>query len=282
MRPLDLALAGAGRSHAALHRRARWLPALTVVALFLLSLLPVLIVGSTKQPNDVSLKDLQSENVPAGASWFRLRGDLRDVPAASPYTYTLHDLTDDSRAVTVVSDSPLPTGHIEITGRQDGPSQRGTFLSIQADVPTEPVRHDPWLLYAIPAVIAIVIVVGWLRGYPVKRRDGGTTAAVDQLHPGERLAATWGGWIASETHGLDAMSACQVEVACDPDVCTMTIADADGVRTVPHRRASPKRRIRLCWTSGVRHGLDLHAPAADLVLTFDSEIERDRFARSIG
>jgi hypothetical protein len=282
MTPLDLALAGAGRSYATLHRRARWLPAAVVAGLFVLSLVPLLIVGSTKQPNDVSLKDLETQNLPAGASWFRLQGDLREEPSASPYTYTLHDLTDDSRAVTVVSASPLQTGHVEITGRQDGPSLRGTFLSIQADVPTEPVRHDPWLLFAIPAVIAIVIVIGRLRGYPVKRRDGGSATVVDQLHPGERLPATWGGWISNEAHDLDAMSPCQVEVACDADTCAMTITDVDGVRTVPHRRASPKRRIRLCWTSGVRPGLELHAPAADLVLAFDSVAERDRFARSIG
>lgn len=282
MTPLDLALAGAGRSYATLHRRARWLPAVVVVALLVVSLIPVLIVGSTKQPNDVSLKDLESENLPAGASWFRLQGDLREEPSASPFTYTLHDLSDDTRAVTVVSDAPLATGHVEITGRQDGPSLHGTFLSIQADVPTEPVRHDPWLLFAIPAVLAIVIIAGWVRGYPVKRRDSGSTAAVDQLHPGERITATWGGWISSEAHRLDAMVPCEVEVSCDSDVCTMTITDTDGVRTVPHRRASPKRRIRLCWTSGVRHGLDLHAPAADLVLAFDSEVDRDRFARSIG
>lgn len=282
MTPLDLPLAGSGRTYAALHRRARWLPGVVVVALVLLSLVPILIVGSTKQPNDVSLKDLETQNLPAGASWFRLQGDLREEPSASPYTYTLHDLTDDTRAVTVVSVVPLPTGQVEITGRQDGPSLHGTFLSIQADVPTEPVRHDPWLLFAIPAIVAGAIAVGWLRGYPVKRRDEGSTAAVDQLHPGERLKATWGGWISNEAHALDAMAACEVEVSCDSDVCSMTITDGDGVRAVPHRRASPKRRIRLCWTSGVRHGLDLHAPAADLVLAFDSEVDRDRFARSIG
>ena len=49
----------------------------------------------------------------------------------------------------------------------------------------------------------------------------------------------------------------------------------------PTHPLATKRRIRLCWTSGVRHGLDLHAPAADLVLAFDSEADRDRFARSI-
>ena len=74
MSPLDLALAGAGRTYAALHRRGRWLPAVVVVGLVLLSLIPVLIVGSTKQPNDVSLKDLESENLPAGAVLVPARG----------------------------------------------------------------------------------------------------------------------------------------------------------------------------------------------------------------
>ena len=282
MTPIDLALAGAGRSYAALHRRARWVPAVVVAGLLLLSLIPVLIVGSTKQPNEVSLTDLETQNLPAGATWFRLEGDLRDAPGASPFTYTLHDPADDARAVTVVADTALPTGHIQVTGRQDGPSQRGTFLSIRADIPTEPVRHDPWLLFAIPAVLAGVIVVGRIRGYPVVRRDGGATAVVDQLHPGERLSGHWGGWVGRERHDLDAMSPCTLEVACDSDVCTMTIADADGVRTVPHRRTSPKRRIRLCRTSGVQYGLDLHAPAADLILAFETAVDRDRFARSIG
>ena len=282
MTPIDLALAGAGRSYAALHRRARWLPTVAIGGLVLLSLIPVVIVGSTKQPNDVSLRQLEIQDLPAGATWFRLEGDLREVPGASPYTYTLHDLGDDDRAVTVVADTPLATGHVQLTGRQDGPSLQGTFLSIQADVPTEPVRHDPWLLFAIPAILAAYIVFGGVRGYPVLRRDGGSTTVVDQLHPGERLSAHWGGWVGSQSHGLDAMAPCSLEVSCDADVCSMIIVDADGERTVPHRRASPKRRIRLCRTSGVQHGLDLHAPAADLVLAFESAADRDRFARSIG
>ena len=282
MTPIDLGLAGAGRIYVALRRRARWLPAVVITLLSLLSLSSVVIVASTKQPSEVTLKDLQTENVPAGTSWFRLDGDLREAPGASPFTYTLHDPGDDSRAVTVQADVPLPTGRTQVTGRQDGVSLLGTFLSIRADVPTEPVRHDPWPLFALPAVLAGVILVGRIRGYPIVRRDGGTTAVVDQLRPGERLSARWGGWIGSERHDLDAMSPCTLEVECDSFACTMTISDAAGVRAVPHRRASPKRRIRLCRTSGAQHGLDLHAPAGDLILAFDSVVDRDRFARSIG
>jgi hypothetical protein len=282
MTPIDLALAGAGKTYAELHRRARWAPAAVVAALVLLSLLPVLIVGSTKQPNQISLADLAAQRIPAGATWFRLDGDLRKASGAGPFVYTLHDLGDDALAVTVVADAALPTGHVQVTGHQSGAPLQGTFLSIQADVPTEPARHDPWLLFSIPALLAIPIVVGGLRGYPVVRRDGESSAVVAPLGPGERLSGYWGGWIGNERHEIDAMSACSIEVTCDPDVCRMTITDADGVRTVPHRRESPKRRIRFCRTSGLQHGLDLHAPVADLLLAFDEAADRDRFAASIG
>lgn len=282
MTPIDLGLAIAGRSYAVLHRRWRWAPVLVVAGLLVISIIPVLIVGSTKQPNPVSIQDFQNQNLPAGATWFRLEGDLREAPGAAPYTYTLHDLSDDSRAITVVATGPLQTGHVQITGRPDGPWLPGTFLSIQADIPTEPARHDPWILFAIPALLTIPILVGWIRGYPVRRREDPSSAAVDQLRSGERLAARWAGWIGNERHDFDAMSPCTLAVACDADVCQVTVADAHGEHTVTHQRASPNRRIRLCRTSGVEHALEVHAPAADLFLVFDDVKSRDRFARSIG
>jgi hypothetical protein len=171
MTPIDLGLAIAGRSYAVLHRRARWAPAVVAVGFVVMSIIPVIIVGSTKQPNPVSIEDFQNQNLPAGADWFRLEGDLREAPGAPPFTYTLHDLTDDSVAVTVVATAALPTGHVQVTGRPDGPWLPGTFLSIQADVPIEPARHDPWILYAIPALLAIPILVGGIRRYPVLRRE---------------------------------------------------------------------------------------------------------------
>ena len=106
MTPIDLGLAIAGRSYAVLYRPARWLPIVVVAGLLVVSMIPVLIVGSTKQPNPVSIEDFQNQNLPAGASWFRLEGDLREAPGAAPYTYTLHDLSDDSRAITVVATAP--------------------------------------------------------------------------------------------------------------------------------------------------------------------------------
>ena len=266
MTPIDLGLAIAGRSYAVLHARWRWAPVLAVAGLLVVSIIPVLIVGSTKQPNPVSIQDFQNQNLPAGASWFRLEGDL----------------SDDSRAITVVATGPLQTGHVQITGRPDGPWLPGTYLSIQADIPTEPARHDPWILFAIPALLTIPILVGWFRGYPVRRREDPSSAAVDQLRSGERIAARWAGWIGNERHDFDAMSPCTLAVACDAEVCQVTVADAHGEHTVTHQRASPNRRIRLCRTSGVEHALEVHAPAADLFLVFDDVKSRDRFARSIG
>jgi hypothetical protein len=282
MRPIDFGLAIAGRSYDVLRRRSRWVPVVVVAGLLLVSIVPVLIVGSTKQPNPISIEDFQNSNLPPGATWFRFEGDLREAPGAAPYTYTLHDLSDDSRAITVVATAPLQTGHVQITGRPDGPWLPDTFLSIQADIPTEPARHDPWLLYAVPTLLAVVIVVGAVRGYPVLRREGASSAVVDQLYPGERLAARWAGWIGNERHDFDAMSPCTLAVTCDADVCQVTVADAHGEHTVTHQRASPNRRIRLCRTSGVEHAIEVHAPAADLFLVFDDVKSRDRFARSIG
>ena len=282
MTPIDLGLAIAGRSYAALHRARGGCRSWSWPACCWYRSSPSSSSGPRSNRTPSRSRTSRTQNLPPGATWFRLEGDLREAPGAAPYTYTLHDLSDDSRALTVVATAPLQTGHVEITGRPDGPWLPGTFLSIQADIPTEPARHDPWLLYALPTVLAVVIVVGAVRGYPVLRREGASSAVVDQLHPGERLAARWSGWIGNERHDFDAMSPCKLEVACDPDVCLLTVADANGDRTVTHQRASPNRRIRLCRTSGVEHALEVHAPAADLFLVFDDVKSRDRFARSIG
>ena len=284
MRPVDLALASAGRSYATLHRRRRWLPAAAVAGLVLLSLIPVLIVGSTKQPTDISLADLQANRLPAATSWFRVEGELREAEGGigADHAYTLHDSGDDQRAATIYSSAPLPTGHVELTGHQSGSPVRGTFIAMQADVPTEPARHDPWLLFAIPALLAVPIVAGWALGYPVMRRDRPARTEAAALAPGERFTARWGGWVGNERVDLADVVPCSIEVDCDADVCRMTITDANGVRTVPHRRASPKKRMRLCWTNRCEPGLELHASAADLVLVFDDAATRDRFAVSIG
>jgi hypothetical protein len=70
-------------------------------------------------------------------------------------------------------------------------------------------------------------------------------------------------------------------VAPDVDVCRLTITDDGTVRTVSTRRASPKQRLRLCWTGSTRPALQVHAPSADLLISLETAADRDRLAASL-
>lgn len=276
---LDRVLAAAGLFYSALRRRGRWAPRLAVAGLMILTLVPVVVIGSTKQPTAISLADFQTNQIPSLTSWFRFDGDLRPASSDAPYTYTLHDPTDDARAITVVADAPLETGRTEVTGRVGTQSSlRGTFQTIEADVPTEPVRHDPWFLYGVPGILAGALVVGSALGYPIVRPDSPATTRTVPLRPGERLSGRWAGWIGNERVALAEMSPCTVAVSGDETVSRLTLTDPHGERTVPLRRAAPKRAIRICRTSGCKPGLELRAQAADVVLVFDDAATRDWLA----
>ena len=54
--------------------RWRWAPVLVVAGLLVVSIIPVLIVGSTKQPNPVSIEDFQNQNLPRGCDLVSSRG----------------------------------------------------------------------------------------------------------------------------------------------------------------------------------------------------------------
>lgn len=283
MRVFDRPLAIAGRLAAAIGRRARWAQWAVVLGLVTLSLIPVMIVGSTPQPADISFEDLQAKRIPAMTTWFRLEGDLRAVPDPSQYLYTLHDLRNDALAVTVVSDARLATGHTQVTGRISGMlSVTGTFATIRADVPTEPARHDPWLPFSLPTLLAVLVLVGMRVGYPVVRRDPPARSRPVPLGPSEPLPARWSGWIGNDSVPLERMRPCTIAVAEDIDVCQLTITDAGSTRMVSARRASPKQTMRICWTDRCRPALQIHAPSADLVIALDDSSDRDRLAAALG
>lgn len=278
----DRATAVAARLWAALHRRAPWAPWAVVGGLVVVSLIPILIVGSTAQPTDISFADLEAQRIPAMTSWFRLEGDLRKVPDDTHYIYTLHDPLDDTRAVTVAADSPLATGHTQVTGRISSESSvAGSFQTIQADVPTEPARHDPWLLFSLPAILAVLLLVGMRSGYPVARRDPPARSRALPLGPDESLPARWSGRIGNEWVTLDRMRPCMIAVVPDLDVRRVTIDDAGIMRTMSTRGASTRKRLRICWTGGCRPAVEIHGTSADLLVTLDNGDDRDRLAASL-
>ena len=144
-----------------------------------------------------------------------------------------------------------------------------------------PARHDPWPVFALPAVAALGLLVGRRAGYPVARRDPAPAAPARALAPDERLSAWWSGRITTEVTTLDAMRPCSIVVVQEDDICRLTIDEAGTLRTVPVRRAAFRKRIRICRTSGCSPALEVHGPRGDLTLVFEGRDQRDRLAASL-
>jgi hypothetical protein len=285
---VDRVLTVLGRPVAALTTRSEWAPRVAVLGLLVLSVAPMLIVGATPEPSDISYEDLQAGQLPPMTTWLRLKGDLQVVPEdpsytfTYPYTYTLRDTSGPGLAVTVVATAPLPTGRGEVTGRVSGAlSVAGTFASIAADVPTKPGRQDPWLLFSLPAVVAIGTIVGIRAGYPVIRRERRPAARPVARPPGATIGAQLSGRIGTQEVPLDGMLSCTLAVAGDADTCDLIITDGGTTRTVTVRRGALNRRLRICRTGGCQPALEIHAPTADLMIAFANRVDRDRLAASL-
>jgi hypothetical protein len=288
MTPVDGVLVAAGRAYSALSGagRSTTRARLTMVALVLLSVLTLVGISLITTPSETTFDDLQAGRY-RGLGWLRLSGDLRDAGRddSGRYVYTLHDPTDESIAVTVYAPTPLPTGFTDVTGQaRTDEALPGTFDTFHADAITEPARHDPWLLIALPALIALFLAAGARVGYPVVRRqDRSATGRTGQgaLAPGDTLAARWSGRLGGEERGLDDARDCTVAVAGEADVASVTVVHEQGSRTLVVRRSSPKALGRICRVRGCTPHLEIHAPSADVILEFASAADRDRLAAAL-
>ncbi len=287
MTVIDLALAVAGRSHALVSRggRSSGRARLLVVALFVLPAIALVIIGLTPIPLERTFEELRDGLYPERTSWLRLEGDLQpaDVTSEGYEAYILRDPTNDELAVTILAPGPLSTGHVEVTGHPlGGVRAPGTFEAFYADPVTEPARHDPWLLIALPALIGLGLLLGERIGYPVMRgesRKGPLAAA--PLRPGEEMTARWSGRIGSEELLSGEARSCSVAVEDEGEVALVRVRDEDGARQVPVRRATPKVVGRVCRTNGCRPGVEVHGTSADIMFEFESTADRDRLAASV-
>ena len=287
MTPVDLGLAAAGRTYAAVSRdgRASRGARFLVIALFAVTVIWVLVIGLTPTPMPISFADLREGHYASRESWLRLEGDLEpsDVTTQGYIAYVLRDSADPSQAVTILAPSPLPTGHTQVTGQPlGGVRAPGTFEALYADVPPEPARSDPWLLVALPTLVALVLILGERAGYPVMRAESPARASgATPLGAGETIAAEWNGQIGNEEVPSASARPCTVAVTGDEEVAMLVLTDVGGVRQVPVRRATPKASGRACRIGGCRPGLEVHATGSDIVFEFDSVADRDRLAASL-
>jgi hypothetical protein len=281
---LDRWLVATGYAHWRITRRGRsdWIAGALLVLAFAAIVVPVIVVAVTPQPEEATFEQLQQNLVTS--TWVRVQGDLQPAEPWPDGTlrYSMREPGNEALILTVVSPNPLPTGPTEITGRiSGGPPVERSFGVILADERYEPPRRDPWALLAIPAILAVGLVIGGRAGYPVLRPDRAATAGVRPLVEGQRVAASWSGRIGDLEVPYGRARPCRVSVVADPGVCDVTIADAHGTRTVGVFRSAQKQRLRICSLRGSVPGVEAHGPGLDLLFAFDDRATRDRFAAAL-
>jgi hypothetical protein len=284
MRPSDLVLVAAGRSAAAIGklaggRRRTWY---VVTVLLLMSAIPVLFIGSSQRPTDLTFEDIRLERIPAMTSWVRLEGDLRPPEGGTGDLFRLYDLKDPSLYLYISNASSLPLGHEIVTGRiSPRAAATGNVGTLTADVPAVPKANEPFAVILFPAAVGAFLALGINVGYPIKRHEASPKTAPRPLPAGASIAARWSGRIGSELAAQDASIPARVTVAGEPNRFDVTIAGPGEPRVIRTRRPAPATRVRVCRTDGCEPGLEIHAPTADLLLIFDDPESRDRLAATL-
>jgi hypothetical protein len=260
-------------------RRIAWV---VVGLLFVASAVPVLMIGASQRPTDLTFDDIRYDRIPARTAWVRMDGTLRHATGPGGQLYELADPANEGDYMTVSAPSPLALGPTMVTGEVSDSANRSGYLGwIEADVPAVPRRDEPFWLILIPAFAGGVLAIGIKAGYPVVRPERVAVPRLEPLGPGERLAARWTGRIRSEIVGPDRPQPCTLLVARDADMWRLTLAGDGSERSVPVRFRAPVRRIRLWRADGSHPGLDVRVSGADLRLEFDDLSARDRLASTL-
>jgi hypothetical protein len=282
--PIDVGVATAGRLAATIERRVggrrhAWY---VVTGLLFMSVIPVLFIGSSPRPTDLTFEDVRLERIPAMTSWVRLEGDLRLREGGIGNLYELHDLKDDALYLLIHNAASLPSGRQLVTGRiSPRGAETGNIGTLVADVPAVPKANEPFAVILFPAAVGAFVAMGIKVGYPVRRREGRSRAAPRPLEPGGSVEARWSGRIEGEIVSLDASIPARISVDGEPDRFDVTIASERATHVVRTRRPAPATHIRLCRTDGCEPGLEIHAPTADLLLIFADGAVRDRLAATL-
>jgi len=296
-------------------RRARGAPAIVVAVLLLvIAALPIVLPQLDPQPQDVAVDEILSGAVSEPGTWVRLTGrafGLAEAPTEGAGSYALFvDAERQLRAIVVRGTTPFTTDPAEVetgfvTGRlvvanvivdEDLPieaTEAGTPPRIAPDrmVELDPVAKEPrstwWPLSIIPAVLAVLLLIGSRTPYPVFRPTRDIDVLAAPLGPGERLPAAYGGRIGSNERDLADPGGVLLLVRRGPKGNLLTaqpLPDDGGVAPAPVT-------IGGGWTSGrigdvhaVREtvaALTIRSELVDATFLFARTAERDRVAALI-
>ena len=211
-------------------RRYPGMPATVLaVALLLLAALPIVLPQLDAQPTDIAVDDILSGRVAAPGTWVRITGrsfGLAESPTDEEGSYALFvDQGQRLRAIVVRGTEPFDAAPSEVetmsvTGRlieesvvvdEELPieaTEAGTPPRIAPDriVELDPVAKEPrstwWPLSILPALLAVLLLIGSRTTYPVFRQTRDVDVLAAPLGPGERLPAAYGGRIGPNVRDL--------------------------------------------------------------------------------
>jgi hypothetical protein len=206
-------------------RRLGRAPAVIVaVVLLVLAGIPIALPLLDPQPEDVGVQAIFDDAVTEPDGWVRVRGrlvELAEPPVAErdgPFRL-LVDAERPLRAIVVASHADatadtVVTGHLEpasVVVDEELPIEAtvaGTPPRVLpdrvlvADAAAKPVREVWWPLSVLPALLAVLLLVGAFAGYPVFRPTVEVDVLSAPLGPGERVPAAWGGRIGPNRRAL--------------------------------------------------------------------------------
>lgn len=260
---------------------ARVAPVAAAVVLLVITAIPVLAIATSPYPTSLRLEQLERGEFSQLVSWVRLEGELRAVPGADDQRYTLHDLQDDERYVTVITPAAMQEGTVLMTGHltEGITPEFGSIATVEADRQPVPPQDQPWPLILVPAFLSIPVLIGARAGYPTIRRDRAPASVADPIALGETSSGTWFGRIGS--HAVDRQEPldCDASIDSDRGLWKVMVDDRHSKHDFGLRKgASSTERVRTCTIHQCTPAVRIEGSKALVVLAFRDSATRDRFA----
>ena len=285
----------------------RWAPYVVAGLLLVLAAAPIVVPMFQAQPQDVTIQQILDGGVTEPSRWVRLQGrvvPLTEAPTDQPGRYGLFvDAADTLQAIVVRSGGQITrapstpiTGHLAgavVAVEEDLPLEATVFgappaivpnLVVQLDEAALPERVVLWPLSILPLLLAVVLVIGAVVGYPVFRRTSEVDVVSSPLAPGERVPAAFAGRLGPMVRELADPGAALIVVRPGPSGNVLTaqpLSDDERPAPPPVPIGGGWSRGRIGWVYTVSEAvpaLRLRAESIDATLLFAKTGERDRVA----
>ena len=294
---------------AALRVPDRWrrgVIAVLTVALTIAGAMPLVLAAIDPQPQDATVEDIGSGLIEHPERWVRLQGrlvPLHESPTGQRGDWgLLVDAADPLLAIVARAPAPVEpraqavvTGHLrlaQVTVTEELPIEAtvaGTPPIVLADQVLEldptprPVSSVLWAAIPVPWLLAAVLGIGLVVGYPIFRRSREIDVLARPMAPGERVPAAVAGRLGDQSYPLAEPAEALLLCRRGPrgGILTAQVLDRDGPAPQPVQIGGgwTSGRVGHVFTAGERlPALAIRSDRVDAIIMFARVAERDRAA----